>query len=598
MVQRKRLINERQTLGVLIVALLLLGGLPAPAGTATPSVSAEAPLTTQITGGGSHSCALLDNGTAKCWGHNFPGKLGDGTTSPRAIPVPVVGLDHAIGIEAGLIHTCAVRTSGDVWCWGDNKNGQLGDGTTTHRPVPVPVVGLDDVISVTAGLWHTCALLASGTAKCWGVNGHGQLGDGSTTNRQEPVTVAGIGDAVAIAAGHHHTCALLADGQARCWGRNDWGQLGDNTTAERLTPVAVMNITGVKSIAAGSRHTCAVYDDDPLVGATKCWGHNGFGQLGTGKIGHPLIPEAIETHGVATQITAGPLFSCALLEGVRDKCWGDNSYGQLGDGTTTHRGSPKEVKGVLDALSISAGWEHTCAVHADGTGKCWGRNTNGQLGDGTGTDRLEPVWAFLSRSLDPVIATVPEAECEDRRQTVALDGSASSNPAGNPIKFSWSAFGITFGNPRSATPSASFPLGDTTVTLLVTSTHGAWNSLSTTVSVVDTLPPTIEMARPTNGSAYLYDIEVAHGQATETYAVGPLTVIAAVQDRCGVAHVDFVSSTGATGRATTAPYSIVSDPTITASGPVTVTATVTDHGGQPIDATVGFVQAGTAVIDG
>jgi alpha-tubulin suppressor-like RCC1 family protein len=71
------------------------------------------------------------------------------------------------------------------------------------------------------------------------------------------------------------------------------------------------------------------------------------------------------------------------------KCWGYNGYGQLGDGTTTQRTTPV-VAGVSSVTSTSTGAQHTCAAIADGTVQCWGGNYSGQLGDGTLTQRLEP----------------------------------------------------------------------------------------------------------------------------------------------------------------------------------------------------------------
>ena len=197
-------------------------------------------LTSQVTAisTGGHTCAI-HSGAAKCWGSNVNGKLGDGTTDNSNVPVAVVQTpaDTATGTAAVLLdsgvsaisvggaHTCAVH-SGTAKCWGLNNLGQLGNSTTTNSPTPVDVTGLtSQVTAISAGNTHTCAV-HSGTAKCWGENDAGQLGSGSTTASNVPVQVTGLTSQVtAISAGEAHTCAIH-NGVAKCWGLNGSGRLG------------------------------------------------------------------------------------------------------------------------------------------------------------------------------------------------------------------------------------------------------------------------------------------------------------------------------------------------------------------------------------
>jgi alpha-tubulin suppressor-like RCC1 family protein len=351
-----------------------------------PWASTPLPFTwKQVAAGGAHACGLTQKGGIKCWGSNMFGQTGDGTkTLQYSHPQDVQGLDPEMtALSAGTYFSCGVTHAGGVQCWGANWRGQLGNGTTDTPDQAVDVSGLTGgVAGIALGNEHACALLDNGTVKCWGANGNGQLGDGTNDQRTTPVDVVGLEPGiVAIAAGGNRTCAITKQKTAVCWGDNPNGELGDGTTDPKNTPVAVQGLADAQSIGLGGSFACAL----TRAGEVWCWGDLSMSTWYEKTKPEPAkTPMRIEGFtGKIKTIDAGNNHVCALDSQGKAFCWGQNTYGQLGDGTTEKRNDPAKIKGAAsDAASITAGYDFTCAVLKPGWIQCWGKNDSGQLGDG------------------------------------------------------------------------------------------------------------------------------------------------------------------------------------------------------------------------
>ncbi len=425
-------------LAVLVAAVsVVLPGGSAPVGADGNEAPASSAVFRALSAHSGHTCAILFHGSVKCWGVNDKGQLGLGDTANRGVvagqmgdALPAVNLGTgrtASAISAGRFFTCAVLDNGSVKCWGQNLKGQLGLGDTATRGDgpgemgdALPAVNLGTgrtAVAISAGTDMACAILDNGSLKCWGGGAQGRLGLGDTIDRGDgpgemgdalPAVNLGTGrTAVAVGAGSAHTCAVLDNGSLKCWGNNASGQLGQGDLANRgdgpgemgdaLPPVNLGTGRTASAVTLGDEYTCALLDN----GSVKCWGFDGNGALGLGtssagttpsQLGDALPTVDLGTGRTAVSISGRINHACAVLDDGSVKCWGANFVGQLGLGDSDNRGdAPGEMGDVLPAvalgtgrtaLAVTTGNAHTCAVLDDGSVKCWGLNNTGQLGLG------------------------------------------------------------------------------------------------------------------------------------------------------------------------------------------------------------------------
>ena len=373
-----------------------------------------------VAAGSDFSCATrAADGTVYCWGDDTVGQLGDGGIADGVPhrPTAVFGLTGIRAVTARWRHACAVRDDETLWCWGHNNDGQLGDGSRVDQRQPVRVTGLTAVTAAGVGFSHSCAATRAAGLYCWGSNGSGQLAQPSDAPALMPARVPIVTDPIALAVGAQHTCAVRISGDVLCWGANGSGQLGDGTTSAFSVPVAVSALPAGRRLGAGTAFSCAESRD----GALFCWGDNHFGQLGVGGARFQPRPSPVldlppDGQQVGT-IAAGGGHTCATtlslgIAGAPEQpyCWGANQAGQLGSNDRADRAHTEPVKSDLRATSITAGATHTCAIEgtsagAPGTLWCWGRGGSGQLGpDHPQIDAQQPSQVTLTGLVSAVAA--------------------------------------------------------------------------------------------------------------------------------------------------------------------------------------------------
>lgn len=144
-----------------------------------------------IAPGGFHTCAIDTNGAAWCWGYAFNGAIGTGQNATGWFfgPQSVATTQRFTSITSGREHSCALIADGTAYCWGLNANGQLGDNSLTNRNAPVPVATSVKFTRLVAKEHSTCGIATTTVVYCWGANGFGQVGSGSSLSVTTPSAV-------------------------------------------------------------------------------------------------------------------------------------------------------------------------------------------------------------------------------------------------------------------------------------------------------------------------------------------------------------------------------------------------------------------------
>lgn len=390
----------------------------------------------KITSGNAHTCALYNNGRVKCWGSAANGKLGQGNTTSLgdsagelggAIPFVNLGTGRTVtDISAGANHNCAILDDGSVKCWGLNSSGQLGYGDTLARGDganemvnSLPTVNLGTgrtAKSIAAGSASTCAILDNDSLKCWGAGTSGILGKGNTTSlgdganeMGDPLTPVNLGTGrtvkkIALSKSANSACAILDNNALKCWGINSSGRLGYGNTLtlgdganEMGDSLQTVNLGTGKyalEISLGNIHTCALLNDSTV----KCWGEASNGQIGLGnttdrgdnanEMGDSLAVVNLGTGFTPSGVHTSNTTTCVTSTAGTMKCFGSATSGIRLSGNTTAAGTTTASMGNNLGLSnigseqittVAMGIGHACAILSNDRIKCWGAATSGAL---------------------------------------------------------------------------------------------------------------------------------------------------------------------------------------------------------------------------
>jgi alpha-tubulin suppressor-like RCC1 family protein len=178
-------------------------GQPTPVAVTTSGVLSGKTIL-KISSGHYITCVVASDNQAYCWGSDSSGALGNGTATvatgvPNAVDTSgVLSGKTVLDVSAGNTHGCVIASDNLAYCWGGNFNGDLGRGTSTNSEISPGAVLTSGalagktILKIYSGLRaNTCAVASDNKAYCWGRDYEYQLGDNTIEEDQwAPVPVS------------------------------------------------------------------------------------------------------------------------------------------------------------------------------------------------------------------------------------------------------------------------------------------------------------------------------------------------------------------------------------------------------------------------
>ncbi len=231
-----------------------------------------------VSGGYSHSLAIMEDSTLWAWGQNVFGAFGNGRTDSSNIPIKIGKENNWKFVSAGTNASFAIKSDGSLWAWGRNSNGELGDSSNNEKLTPVQIGKnvLGKVKYITGQLKVTAAITENSSLYIWGNGKFGAIGDGTYEQRNFPVQIGNSGEWLIVSCSGTHTIAIKTNGTLWAWGYNVWGELGDGTYISQNKPIQIGNDSDWVDVSCEHTANLALKTN----GTLWAWGTNVFAELG------------------------------------------------------------------------------------------------------------------------------------------------------------------------------------------------------------------------------------------------------------------------------------------------------------------------------
>lgn len=300
----------------------------------------------QVSAGFEHALGLTREGRVLSWGRGYRHKLGDGTVRDRFAPGPVrLPADRRFtAVAAGQWHSLAIDSDGGVWSWGFNRFGQLGDGTRTPRGVPVrvPLPAGVVVTTVRGDYGHSVALTSTGRVYHWGRDAPGEH-SGPIRTRPELVDLPADARIRSIRTmGVSGTAAVAEDGRVFLWGETRFPspEVGQDYRRD----VHELTVLPEGEHVVDVHHGLALTADGDV-----------FTTVFVPRQGYEWRRVELPHGADVVRLETGQLHALALTRDRRLLSWGDNRSRELGRGRAREIRTPGYVEGVQDVADVSGG---------------------------------------------------------------------------------------------------------------------------------------------------------------------------------------------------------------------------------------------------